>query len=132
MKHLSSIFLTIVLFAFSSCKKDDFESDDIGPIVEQDVTFLKHEIVALNVIKDVFVSGQQVCFHDSLFSFNSTDNSIQITKDSLSNLDSMKIKINYGNNLILCKDGKFRSGLIQFSYKKNLKKVGRKAIHSKS
>jgi hypothetical protein len=120
MKHLSSIFLTIVLFAFSSCKKDDFESDDIGPIVEQDVTFLKHEIVALNVIKDVFVSGQQVCFHDSLFSFNSTDNSIQITKDSLSNLDSMKIKINYGNNLILCKDGKFRSGLIQFSYKKNL------------
>ncbi len=120
MKHLTPIFLIIVLFAFSSCKKDDFESEDIGPIVEQDVTFLKHEIVALNVIKDVFVSGQQVSFNDSLFSFNSMNNSVLITKDSISNLDSMKIKINYGNNLVLCKDGKFRSGLIQFAFKKNL------------
>jgi len=119
MSKIILLFITTVII-FSSCKKDDFESGDIGPIVEQDVSFLKHEIVALNAVKDIFVSGQQVCFHDSLFSFNSTNNNVQILKDSLSNLDSMKIKINYGNNLILCKDGKFRSGQIQFSYKKNL------------
>jgi hypothetical protein len=118
MKNL--IFILIVSISFFSCKKDNFESGDIGPIVEQDVTFLKHEIAALNTIKDIFVSGQQICFHDSLFSFNSIDNSVQISKDSISNLDSLKIRINYGNNLVLCKDGKFRSGLIQYSYKKNL------------
>ena len=119
MKLYFFIFTALIFLSLSSCKKEDnFEDIDI-PIEEQDVTCLYHEISALNAIKELFISGQQLAFTETNFVFNTLSNGCAINKDSISSKDSMKLNLNFGNQISLSKDGKFRSGVVEYVYSKN-------------
>ncbi len=113
------IYLTYLLslFLFFSCDQESDE-DVNSDIIEQDLTILYHELSNINCIKEVFSSGQQLAFDDSLFLFNTINNSAEISVDSVSSVDSSFINLNFGSSVSLCKDGKFRSGLIKYSFLK--------------
>ena len=101
-----------------SCKKNDNIDDPNSPIEEQDLNYLFHQVNAYNTVKDAFIISVGAGSNQNISAYNTLNNSLSIIKDSTSIVDTMKIIISYGNNIVLCNDNKYRSGEINLKYNK--------------
>jgi hypothetical protein len=116
---MKKLFLFFLLSAtLLSCKKNDNIDDPNIPIEEQDVNYLFHQVNAYNTIKDAFILSVGAGSNKNISAYNTLNNSLSIIKDSISVVDTMKIIISYGTNIVLCNDNKYRSGEMVLKYNK--------------